>query len=387
MGNTKTYRTRTMFEQADNTIVQGYWPMGIDIGYGGCKMYAPNICATFPSYARIIDEGSLIRELAYDDIVYKDTATGQTWLVGRSAQNMIQSDDTNDSIEALCGRNRYYTPLFLVLARVCMAIGMMSTINAKYTITCDDKIMIQTGLPCQYLKSDTPMIKEVMSGHHDFEMQIGQGQRKHFIFDIDMENVKVMRQPMGAFISAATDANWNQNIAKFSNANVLIFDPGFKTLDTFSVRGGSVDSHESWGEYGMSRVLTETSIQIFNDYGEEIPVANMQKNLETGTFVKFNRKERKTSELGFSQILESKSRMVCLEALNKAGEVYNDFVDYRYMILAGGTGAAWSDWIVQELKDMNSLKVITGDTPDGKPMIFANARGYYSYLIGSLKNR
>lgn len=377
------YRTPTIFKEADNGISMKhpeYWPFAIDIGYSGVKLYAPNICACFPSYAKEIDESSFLGELATDDILYTDTTTGKTWIVGRAAQNMIQSGDTNDSIEALCGRNRYFTPMFQVISRVGMGIAMMNTINGKYHMTEGTVPFIQTGLPCQYLKSDTALLKEALAEHHEFMLRIGGQPARSFSFDVAMDNIKVMPQPMGAFISASTDSLWRQNVGRFQKANVLIIDPGFSTFDTFSVRGGTMDSHESWTDLGMSRVLKETSKQIFERYGTELPVANMQKALEEGVFKKVNRRERRTENVAFSDILEEQSRKVCNLALDRLFDMYNYFTDYRYLIITGGTGAAWVSWIISELKNINTLDIIAGNTPDNMPQYFANVRGYYSNL-------
>lgn len=376
------YRTSTIFKEADNGMVnnQNIWPFAMDLGYSGVKLYGPNICACFPSYAREIDESSFLGGLATDDILYKDKESGKTWMVGRAAQNMIQNGDTNDSIEALCGRNRYFTPMFLVIARVGMGIAMMDTIHGKYHFNQEMTPVLQTGLPCQYLKADTALLKEALAGHHEFSLRIGNQPERHFSFDLSMENIKVMPQPMGAFISASTDSFWRQNISRFQRTNVLIIDPGFSTLDTFSVRGGTMDSHESWTDLGMSRVLQETSKKIFEQYGTEIPVANMQKNLELGTFTRVNRKERGTESIPFADILEEQSRKICQSALDRLYDMYNAFVDYRYLIITGGTGAAWAQWIVTDLKNMSTLDIIAGNTPDNMPQFFANVRGYYSNL-------
>ena len=48
MNFASNYRTKTLFQEKNNGVVMkknglpGY-PMGIDIGYGGVKLYAPNI--------------------------------------------------------------------------------------------------------------------------------------------------------------------------------------------------------------------------------------------------------------------------------------------------------------------------------------------------------
>lgn len=383
--NTLDYRTKTIFAERDNGVVVRKngsiaYPMGIDIGYGGVKLYAPNICAVFPSYARQIDLSSFLEDFATDDILYTDLDNGTTWLVGRGAQNGLSSSDTSDTIEALCGRNRYYSPMFKVLVETAMGIALMDTNNYHYRLPDGEQPYISTGLPCQYIDADTPLLKDVLSGVHNFKIQIGKTTPKEYYLNIPMDHINVMRQPMGTYISVATKANWVQEKNVLTRSNVLILDPGFKTFDTFGIKGGEIDSKESWQNLGMSRVLSETSKEILKNFGMDIPASHMQKYLETGEFTCIDRKSKHAAKVDFSYILEAKSKEICQIAINQAFDIYDGFIDYDYVIISGGTGAAWKDWIKESLSGMSTLKIIADDTPDGMPMFFQNARGYYSFI-------
>ena len=61
-------------------------------------------------------------------------------------------------------------------------------------------------------------------------------------------------------------------------------------------------------------------------------------------------------------------------------------MDYQYLILTGGTAAAWSDQLKDAFSQIESLTVIDGNTncPD-LDMIFCNVRGYYLYVINALR--
>lgn len=385
MINTSEYRTQTIFAEKNNGVVvrkngQTAFPTGIDIGYGGVKLYSPNLCAVFPSYARQIDISSFLEDFSTDDILYTDLDSGATWLVGRCAQNGLSLSDTSDTIEALCGRNRYYSPMFKVLVETALGIALMDTTNNHYQLAEGDAPYVSTGLPCQYIDADKPFLVDVMSGEHNFKIQIGQTTPRTYHLNIPKDHIFVMKQPMGAYISAATNTNWVQEKNRFTKSGVLIFDPGFKTLDTFSIKGGEIDSKESWQDLGMSRILTEVSKKILDDFGMSIPASHMQKYLETGEFGCLDRKTRNSAMVNFGYILEAKSKDICEIAVNKAFDVYNGFIDYNYLIISGGTGAAWKDWIKEMLGGLGTLTIIAEDTPDGMPMYFQNARGYFSFM-------
>lgn len=58
-----------------------------------------------------------------------------------------------------------------------------------------------------------------------------------------------------------------------------------------------------------------------------------------------------------------------------------------YLVVTGGTGAAWLSYIQNFYKEMDSLKVIDGAANDTIPAIFSNVRGYYMQQLNNLKNK
>ena len=59
--------------------------------------------------------------------------------------------------------------------------------------------------------------------------------------------------------------------------------------------------------------------------------------------------------------------------------------EYDYLIITGGTGAAWSSRIREILKDMETLKIVDGNCNDTLPYVFANVRGYYMYRMTKMR--
>ena len=62
-----------------------------------------------------------------------------------------------------------------------------------------------------------------------------------------------------------------------------------------------------------------------------------------------------------------------------------NLIDYDYLIITGGTGAAWLDQIRDKFKTMNTLTIINGNQNDNLPFIYNNVRGYYLYRYMKLK--
>ena len=59
--------------------------------------------------------------------------------------------------------------------------------------------------------------------------------------------------------------------------------------------------------------------------------------------------------------------------------------EYDYLIITGGTSAAWRDMIRDYFSGMETLKIENGNKNGGMKAIFANVRGYYMYRYGMLK--
>ena len=381
---TKEFRTRTVFSYRKNEGTEKIWGVALDIGYSAVKGFSQNSVYCFPSYATKLTSSQLnLGKANADELQYRDEK-GDIWIVGAEAQEMMSANDSKDSMASLYGRNRYFSPMFKVIARVGMALGMTKN---NYGDPHGKTLVVQTGLPPAYLKSDTPLLKEALAGKHEFDIKIGNSNWQHFVFEIPEANIRVMAQPMGTLLSISTDINGRfiNEANDYFKSNMIILDPGFGTLDVFCIRNKTIDSYETFDDLGMKRVLSETADKIFEKYGVEISVPAMQKYLETGKVKKFIRKERRTELINFDDILEECNKKVCAEALEKLDTIYDNMLEQDYLVITGGTGAAWKDMITDYYAGMDGLKIIYGNQNDTLEDIFSNVRGYYMYLLGKLK--
>lgn len=385
MVNTANFKTKTIFTKRKNEDVDGVWAIALDIGYSAVKGFSNNSVYCFPSYARKITSQILsFGDANTNDIQYRDDETNEIWAVGSAAQDMIISGEARDSITELYGRNRYFSEMFKVIVRVGMGMGMLSN---EFGSLSGRKIMLQTGLPPAYLRSDTGLLKEAMSGNHKFSIKTGNKNWTSFDFTLPIDNISVMPQPMGTLLSIATDNNGKQiaEASKYFKSSVLIFDPGFGTLDVFNMRNRLIESFETFDNLGMKRVLEETTNQILEKHNQEISIPEMQRYLSTGNIKCRDRKTRSTCMVPFGELLDAANKKTCYEALAKIDNIYNGLYDHDYLVITGGTGAAWNDIIRDYYKDMKTLKIIAGNQNDSIPYIFSNVRGYYMYLISRLK--
>ena len=383
MIKTQDFKTRSLFYNRKNETVNHYNQVAIDVGYSSVKGFSPSSVFCFPSFVKKVGAGGLLTITAAnpDDILYKDLVTNEIWMVGTLATDAISPDESNYSTAELFGRNRYSSPHFYIPARVGLAFSLR---NYNKSLP----IHLQTGLPPKYL-GDTAILKEALAGEYHFAVKRGSNPWEEFHFELLESNIEVIAQPKGTLFSLAYDNHGHRavNADKIFNSKILIFDAGFETLDLFNIRKIELDSEETFTEFGMRQVFTETTNAINKQYGIEIPVPVLQQNLKSGTFRKFDRKSLKSVEEPFADILEEASNTICDKAIGKIRSLYSDMVYHDYLVLAGGTGEAWFDRIADTFKDLETLKCISGTQNDSLPSIFSNVRGYYMYQLNLLRRK
>ncbi len=381
----KNYKSRTMNIPRESISVPSVWGLACDFGYSSVKGISPNNVFRHPSYAKKVDNIITLVDPDITDIYYKDCETGEMWAVGEGAQAMISMEDTSDSEQALYGRNRYYDPMFKVIARTGIGFGLL---NNQYGSPSNKPLVLQTGLPPRYMKADKELLQDVLSGHHEYELKIGTSPWQKFSFDLPVDNILVMPQPMGTLLSICKDNKGEliPEAKEYLRSSMLIFDPGFGTFDVFDIRGKQIKGFETFDDLGMKRVFQETVNEIYNQYGTEITVPALQKYLETGMIPVFERKNNKSYDKDFSDILLNCSQAVCKEAIQRINTLYNNLNDHRYLVITGGTGAAWDQIIRSEYANRKTLEIIPGNKNDDLSYVFSNVRGYYMTLYGTLKN-
>lgn len=381
---TKPFKTRTSFLDRKNPAIENAWPEAIDIGYSSVKGMCGNKIFTYPSYAREISMKEIVSSPTFSDILYRGEEGD--WCIGEKANAMIKDSDTNDSVETLYGRNRYFQPMFQVIARTALGISILGNRFGNYQE--DLPIILQTGLPPDYVETDSDDLKDALCGEHHFSMRLGFADWLDFDFRLERDNIRIMDQPTGSMFGAAmrNDLSLAKDAHLYMAKNTIIFDPGFSTLDVFSIRGGIIEFKQTFNDLGMKEVFSRTIKEIHHRYGITLKIHALQKYLDSGEVIKFDKKTMQRTKIPFDSILCEMTNEVCLDALNRIKPLFNYFADYDYFIVTGGTGAAWHRMIKEYFSQMEGLVVLSANQNDTSlSNIYSNVRGYYLYLLSSLK--
>lgn len=370
--DSKKIRTRQEIKSMANPKGKNFI-IGLDLGYSATKVFYENGYFCFPSYAKKLSNGML--DIPSDkDILYKDADSKDTYIVGYSAQNMIDESDTNDSMGELFSRKRYSDKRFKIICNTALAIATRNKNDNK-------EIYIQTGLPSSYVDGDKAALKKVLSKESSFYLKIGKEEWKEYKISVKEENIDVIPQPAGSLYSILikNDGNYVDNAKEILCDNILVMDIGFGTFDWYGLKNRTVSCKESTDEYGMLQVLSSVSKQILDDTNEDIRVSSIQKNLETGKFTYINEDEMQAEEKSIAPYIDTANKEIFKNAMDKAKSVTNAFRGYRYLVVTGGTGEAWFEDIKKWLEGMKTLKIIGGNINDHLPFIYSNSRGYYMY--------
>ena len=367
--NTTAFATKNEIVKVKRKVlVPGSHVIGLDMGYSGPKCYHENGNFVFSNYCQKLS-GDLMCDLDKNDMIYEDLTTGDRYSVGNMAVEGLDSE-TAVSEDILFGRNHYIHPEFKVKLETSLGLALWDV------ETDGTDVYVQSGLPPAYLTTDKVYLTEVIKGRHKFKLTVGR-ESKEFDITILKENIDVMIQPMGTLNSLMFDDEGKmQPIARdLAKSNLLIFDAGFGTLDTFFISGKELKSKNTDASLGMKRILTETRSLIENELGVSPTLPAMQKILKTGVVDVNDFITLTTRTCAIDEYLKIANEKVCKEALES---IKSYIFNIKYLIMSGGTSEAWIDYFKKSLLG-TSVNVIKGSTGANVSNIYSNARGYYYY--------
>lgn len=369
--NTSLFATRNeIVKTKKRASMQGKHIVGLDMGYSGPKCFHENGNFVFANFCQKLS-GEIMSNLDKNDMIYESLVTGDRYSVGSMATKSLNSE-TAVSEDILFGRNHYIHPEFRVKLETSLGIAL-------WDVNTDGRdVFIQTGLPPAYLMKDKAYLISVIEGNHKFKLTIGK-EAKSFDITILKENIDVMVQPMGTLNSLMFDDNGKmQPIAKdLARSNLLIFDAGFGTLDTFYICSKMLQAKNTNPNLGMKRILTETRDLIESDLSESPTIPDMQNILRSGVIRVNDLMTMSTKSYPVEGYLKIANEKVCKEALES---IKSYVFNIRFLIMTGGTSEAWIDSFKKSLENTN-VSVLKGSTGSGLSNIYSNARGYYYYRL------
>lgn len=355
--------------------------ISLDIGYSAVKGIGPSRVFRYPSYAKKAGKNfEVIGKVRAEDIQYRDNKTGEVWLVGQSAETLMNERDiASTTDESQYTRYRYNSEMFKVLAGTGLALGLANE-NA------DNEIFLQTGLPSEYKERDTNSLVSALAGDYDMSIKVGNNDWCSFKFSLDAKHIGIMEQPQGTLCSVTYNNGELSELGKtIMKSSSMIFDGGFNTEDIFVLKAGYKENHNTFTDTGMRAVFDEVLRLISKDYPIDTKIFEFQKYLDEGKLSYFNQEDFSVHEVEFNDLLEKVNASLCDKSLKRLLEQYNNMLDFNYLVVTGGTGESRLEQIKDFFKSWKNLTVIPGNlnTPD-LPYCYANAVGYYMFRYAKL---
>ena len=341
---------------------------GIDIGYSNIKVVSESKIAKIPSYIKKIDNKyKFMSDLKDSDIYYKDESG--VWAVGLAAYRLKVFDTSDTDEDILVSRNRTFSYEYKVQMNV--ALGIAIGANPK------KEVVIQTGLPCSYIKQDAQGLREELAGLHEFELRVGNNDWQRFSFEISPDNIKIMEQPFGSFFSISFDKDGN--FVDNSNLNVLIVDGGFKTLDIAQINESVSGKSITFDNLGMLHVYQLASDMIYKDTGADVSVFSFDDALAKGVYKHRNRRTKESISIDVKRYYDIALKMTAESIFEKLFNSYDGFNGVDTVILTGGTCDACKDLLIPEFKKADVNVKMSNSNDPTMELGYSNARGYYLY--------
>ena len=384
----KNYKTssemieRRMPKINGNNQYKGKTVIALDGGYSAVKGVSPDRAFIFPSYAKKIDkELKAIYIVDSLDIQYRNNKTGEIWLVGQAAQNFMDQTDLESTTDAsLYTRYRYDSDVYKTIMSTGLALGC---IGAN-----DNEIYLQTGLPATYKDRDADKLIKALAGNYDISIKFGSTPWLDFKFDLPEDHIFVMEQPQGTLCGCTYNKDGVvTNMGKqIITSNTLILDIGFGTEDIFSIKSGYKGTHQTYSDTGMRAVFEETLKEVSKSAPIDIKVFEIQKYLENGELPYFDPDTFSSSTVPFDEILDRKNKELCTKSVKRLMQEYGNLIDYKYLIVTGGTGESRFEQIKSMLSGLDHLQIIPGNMHSPElSFTYSNVLGYYIYRFSKVK--
>ena len=361
--------------------------IALDGGYSAVKGASDRRLFIYPSYAKKIDHELEIVGAAGTtdtDIQYRNNKTGELWIIGKSAQTLMGSDDLDATTDAsIYTRYRYDSDMYKALMATGLALGFLGNDE-------DTEVYLQTGLPATYKDRDENKLIEALCDDYDISIKLGNKPWERVKINLTKDHIFVMEQPKGTLCSLVYTADGIVTSGKdILSSNTLILDIGFGTEDVYSIKSGFKNVQKTYKDTGMKSVFEETikEIKAKTDDAVETKIFELQKYLTDGELRYFNQESFEVKTIPFSDILFEKNRLLCEKSIKRLMQDYDNLIDYKYLIVTGGTGECRFNQIKDMLKGLPYLTILPGNMNHTRlSFSYSNVLGYYFFRYAKLKH-
>lgn len=371
--------------------------IAIDPGFDSMKVIANGRHFKFPFSAAETDERKMSDYGGRNGfILYKD-AHGATWRVGQYARTLMfeHKDPEEDKMRNFYTEERFISAEATV--GLLSAIAKAIEVAGLYDRQTDLDIRLIVALPHGVRNKYASTIIGQLAGDHKYYMTFGNGEERPFRFTIKEGSVMTVSQTIAAILGETSDDDGNINEKKYfylSNGPTLVIDGGYYTVGLVPVsRGGSVD--DSRAESDTTHAMKNVNLAISREIAQQRPDIKhytVEYLLSQGEpSIRYMDKEQgKVVSIDLASIREKKMQSVCGSFLRYLDKKYDNLLDFRYILVTGGTGACFFKQMLEHYKASGLMDeehmLLTTPTIAGQslPIEFSIAAGAYKGLRGKI---
>lgn len=367
-------------------------PMAIDIGYSAIKTFGMFGRHIIPAIPLKVKKDTV--EFAQDNhIKFKDNE-GNLWYIGDlvSTTTNYKQEDVNET--RLYSIDRIKSKEYKILAELGIYFGMLEN---NYTVNTDGDLYIQTGLPSTQTEEAEVVsaLRQAFIGKHQFSVKIGKNPWVDIDITVKEDNLKVMEQPFGTIWSlGATHEGKFLRKDLLESKNVLVFDAGFYSIDTYYARSGRKTDTYTWQDHAMKEVLLRTSTDIELKTSTKKPKISEYTKYFTDPvnpgMIIYNKGQNKHNIM---ESLMPNLVAIANEILVEMEERYEYFEEVHTLIMTGGTGKAYYEYFKNNIKKPDLEIILAENTEkelndkDYLNVVFANVTGYFNHLIKLIQKK
>lgn len=370
--------------------------ISLDPGFDSMKVIANGKHFKFPFVVRETDERKLSDYGNREGfILYKDEA-GATWRVGQFARTILfdeKGSHPNDPMQGFYTEERFISAEFIVGLR--SAIAKAISLTGLYEEQADLDIRLIVALPHAVRAKYASTVTGLVAGEHFYHMTLDTDAEKPFHFTIEEPNIYTVSQTIAAILGETSDDKGYINQQRFfylSNGPTLVIDGGYYTTGIVPVsRGGSVD--DALAESDIRHAMKNVNLAVAQEIAEKRPDIkhyNIEYLLSQDDAIlrSMNQDTGMVETIDLAAIREAKLRDVCDDFIKYLDQKFDNLLDFRYILVTGGTGASFFRQMFEHYKSTslmdNEHMLLTTPTLGNAPLPieFSIATGAYKGLRG-----
>lgn len=382
--------------------------IALDPGFNGGKIVVNQQLFILPSAIKDITE-----ELHKYPIIPRDKNhvrlkfNDRIYLVGDYASKSLLNEDNNnadDEKNDLYNIAKFGTELFHAGLIAMLGYGLYKyeeysiekDIENPFKISEIDKWELCVGVALPHEFQDdiwNKHVKKYLHDKHNFTLHIGADLEINYNFELKEENCVYNSQAVCALISVITDdfGNATDNTKSILDyLPVLVLDGGYKTFGMFKLsKDRSIGNAESNTKYAMHNIHEDVAAIIRKD-NENIKSYMIEEYYNTNELIYYQDENGEFKSHNVREIRDEITEKTAKKLIDYLVIKYNKLLDIKMIVVSGGTGAAYYDYIKDFADKRPNLKgktILTDVGFNGEKCdpVYAIAIGLYKAMISSMQ--